>query len=850
MADRKAANYLAELGETVIANGYDIIPIKRGEKYPPHDNWQKTKATPSWLAKVLVEGIKQEKDGETRVIKVADAGIGLLTRNTPGVDIDISDVEMSKYMEDWILERMGQFSAPVRIGRYPRRLLMFRTDEPFSKVNSNEYLDEFGEKQKVEVLADGQQFVAYHIHPDTKKPYEWIYKPSPLSVHAKDLPPLTRVQAQEIVNEFERQAKARGWKLKSKSRTAPERNALAVIEDDDPFADVAQKLDFKEGELHDLLMDVPGCDEYQQWIEIGMALYHQFDGDDEGFELWDEWSQAASNYEPDALAQHWQSFAIENKGRAPIRANIIVKRAQEYRKEQLVEVMEALKEQFEGADSKTLFEDACKSVKKQEMDMLDRETFAALAKTTYKRITGETLNVQTARKLVRYENPHVGRVPTWLEGYVYLSAEDKFYHIPSAAEPKTHSAFNTMFNRYLLSSQEIAEGKARPDRLADDYAMNIVKIPTCERRLYLPEAEAIFSINDRENQQFANRYTDRSVPLMPDEYSAKDKRNIKIVEGHFAHLIVNERDRGLFIDWLAYLVQTKKRPNWAVFLQGAESDGKSYFTKLMAMVLGRENVNLVAPKTMESDFTQWAEGAQLNVVEEVKMHGHNKFDILNSIKPLITNEFIEIHPKGGKPYNAYNTAAYLLLSNYRDAVPIGAGSTRFLVLFSRFQNEEDVERFNEQNPNYYNRIFAAVEESAGALRKWFMERTLSPEFDPKKRAPRTASRRQIVAINESPELSALNEILSESFEPDISNTLLDVTKLADLYSGHDAELPYGRALAKMLLDDGWSKLDRLKIDGDKHLFWSKRPEKFMNKNGDVDPLAIRAYIRPKEDHGL
>jgi hypothetical protein len=845
MADRKAANYLAEMGEAVIAQGYNIIPIKRGEKYPPHDNWQKTKATPTWLAKALKDGIKQtNKDGEERTIRVSDAGIGILTKNTPGVDIDVSDKEMSKYLEDWVQERMGQMAAPVRIGRAPRRLLMFRCDEPFSKVNSNEYLDEWGEKHKVEVLADGQQFVAYHIHPDTKKPYDWIYKSSPVTMHANDLPTITRDQAQEIVDEFERQAKKRGWKLKTRSRTAPQRNALAVVDDDDTFDDVAAKPHFEEGQLHALLMDVPNCDEYQQWIEIGMALYHQFDGDEEGFELWDEWSQAASNYEPDALRTHWDSFNIESKGRLPLTAKIIQKRATEWRKEQAVEIIAALKQQFEDADSKTLFDAACKSVKQQEMDQLDRESFAVLAKTTYKRIAGDTLNVQTARKLVRYENPNIGSVPKWLEGYVYLSTEDKFYHIPSASLPKTHSAFNSMFNQHLLTKQDIMEGKARPEKLADDYAMNVVKIPVCEGRLYLPTAEQIFTMEDREGIQYANRYTDKSVPFMPEAYTVRDKRNIKVVEGHFEHLIADKRERELFKDWLAYLVQTKQRPNWAIFLQGAESDGKSFFSKLMAKVLGHENVNLVDPKSMESDFNAWAEGAQLNVVEEVKMHGHNKFDVLNRVKPLITNPTIAITRKGQDPFNAPNTAAYLLLSNYRDAMPVGIGSTRFLILLSRYQDPRKVDQFNTENPDYYNKLFDAVDESPGALRKWLMDRVLSPEFNPKKRAPKSKSREYVVQLNESPELSALNEILAESMRMDVSDKLLNLTALEDVFQGHDAELPYGRALAKMLNDDGWTRLGRIKVDGAKVVYWSKDPELFLDNKGDLDTDKVRAFADP------
>ena len=53
--------------------------------------------------------------------------------------------------------------ARLRIGRAPKRLLVYRAAAPFA-----------GRKRHpLEVLARGQQFVAYAVHPDTGRPYDW-----------------------------------------------------------------------------------------------------------------------------------------------------------------------------------------------------------------------------------------------------------------------------------------------------------------------------------------------------------------------------------------------------------------------------------------------------------------------------------------------------------------------------------------------------------------------------------------------------------------------------------------------------------------------------------------------------
>ena len=54
-------------------------------------------------------------------------------------------------------------------------LLVYRAEHAgWGKASSAIYDDMFDGKCQLEVLGDGQQFVAYHIHPDTKQPYEWL----------------------------------------------------------------------------------------------------------------------------------------------------------------------------------------------------------------------------------------------------------------------------------------------------------------------------------------------------------------------------------------------------------------------------------------------------------------------------------------------------------------------------------------------------------------------------------------------------------------------------------------------------------------------------------------------------
>ena len=96
----------------------------------------------------------------------------------------------------------------------------FRTDQPFSKVATSSYKLEtdpiIGGKEKpskVEILAEGQQFVAYAIHPDTKLPYTWSPAGDPTNVARDDLAVLTWEKAQEIVRRCEQILSANGTRV-------------------------------------------------------------------------------------------------------------------------------------------------------------------------------------------------------------------------------------------------------------------------------------------------------------------------------------------------------------------------------------------------------------------------------------------------------------------------------------------------------------------------------------------------------------------------------------------------------------------------------------------------------------
>ena len=302
-------SYLKEHGAQLISAGYSIVPIRPGAKAPAISQWQDCRADQEMLGKWLGNGL-------------AESGIGILTANTPAIDIDCLDKDVSYKLIKWVENNIGK--APVRIGKKPKALMVFRTEEPFGKIRSNEYVDFLGNRNAVEVLGRGQQFVAFHVHPETGEPYKWPKK-SVADILHDDLPTITREQAEEFVAYFE-SIIPDDWELSRKG-------VSATHSDEDDLLTLRPKLGKSLDQLEQWLESLdPDCG-HDEWVKVGMALHHETDGSPEGLRLWDQWSSDGAKYVHGECSKRWRSFG-RNASAQPVTAAYIEGKAKKVEREE------------------------------------------------------------------------------------------------------------------------------------------------------------------------------------------------------------------------------------------------------------------------------------------------------------------------------------------------------------------------------------------------------------------------------------------------------------------------------------------------------------------------------------
>jgi hypothetical protein len=165
----------AEVALKLLDNGYEPLPLYRGQKSPRPTGW--------------TTAIIDEAQVRRWIAEFPDAGVGIRTGDVVGIDIDVLDPDIAHQMGQIVEAKTG--ATLMRVGLWPKRLYLVRTAKPFAKKSI----------RKLEILGKGQQFVTFGIHPKTKLPYYWIGD-TPLDVPASELPLVDEASCIALLSEL------------------------------------------------------------------------------------------------------------------------------------------------------------------------------------------------------------------------------------------------------------------------------------------------------------------------------------------------------------------------------------------------------------------------------------------------------------------------------------------------------------------------------------------------------------------------------------------------------------------------------------------------------------------------
>jgi len=209
-----------------------------------------------------------------------------------------------------------------------------------------------------------------------------------------------------------------------------------------------------------------------------------------------------------------------------------------------------------------------------------------------------------------------------------------------------------------------------------------------------------------------------------------------------ARQIPNERDREIVLCYMAGVAQhIGKKFQWAPVIQGTEGNGKTFLVKCLQHCIGDKYVHIPAAEDLTNAFNSYLENKLLIVVEEIHMAGRR--EVLDTLKPLITNDRVEVQPKGIDKRMVDNLANWFFCTNYKDAVLITDSGRRYAMIFMAQQKFTDIVR-DRMDGDYFPRLWNWAQKQGGfeMIAEYLHTYPINPEFDPGgncHRAPRTTS---------------------------------------------------------------------------------------------------------------
>jgi hypothetical protein len=304
---------------------------------------------------------------------------------------------------------------------------------------------------------------------------------------------------------------------------------------------------------------------------------------------------------------------------------------------------------------------------------------------------------------------------------------------------------------------------------AEKYMGNHGFVKTVDTLGYFPQFSRE-SILEFKGTTYANLFDPQSVPKAYNEESFTEEgaRAIDRIERHIS--ILSNGDEKIaknLIQWLAHNVQHMgKLIRWSPIIQSIEGMGKGFIGKILEACLGMENVGRVSPTQACSKFNGWATNKCVNIMEELKLSGFNKYDVVNAIKPFITDETISVEEKNVPSYNTHNTTNYICFTNHKDAVPLSDNDRRWMPVFVKFNSKDEFSDYLGYDESlYFEELFKCLNEHAPEIRKWLLEYQISEEFMSMSEAPMTDAKRSMIATEQATTVGFMEaQILIEEAE--------------------------------------------------------------------------------------
>lgn len=324
-------------------------------------------------------------------------------------------------------------------------------------------------------------------------------------------------------------------------------------------------------------------------------------------------------------------------------------------------------------------------------------------------------------------------------GCVYVNDEKKIF-VPNECM-MDHEQFKSMYGGFNYN-MDARNGKVTRDAWEALLHNEAYKIPRVSGTCFRPDREP-GSIVNKDGATYLNIYAPIPIRRVPGDVS--------LFLNHLAKLLPDKRDAQILLCYMAACVQYQgTKFQWAPLLQGVQGNGKTFFSRCLAYSIGEKYTHWPVASKLTKDFNKWLYGKIFFAVEDIHVT-HDRAEVIEKLKPMITGKQIEIEAKGVDQVAREICGNFLFNSNHKDAVKATENERRFCILFSAQQDLDDMRRDGMLNTNYFDILYSWFDKDGAAnIAEFLFTYQIPAEFNPAadcQRAPETTSTRAAISAS-------------------------------------------------------------------------------------------------------
>lgn len=392
------------------------------------------------------------------------------------------------------------------------------------------------------------------------------------------------------------------------------------------------------------------------------------------------------------------------------------------------------------------------------------------------------------------------KMQEWFDGCVFVSSINRIF------DSKTGQLMKPEAFKVIKGGKRFVIDWEPPQNIVTNAFVaftenRIHKFPQAFATVFRPALPTGAIIYDEHGQALINIYKTPAI--------GRAKGDVTLFLNHMKKILPDDRDRQIVISWMARCVQRPgKKIRWSPVIISTEGAGKNVIKYVLRHAVGRSyaySPNAQELKASGSKFNAWAETKVLVFVDEIKTD--ERRDLLEILKPLISEDEIEIQGKGADQRMGDSVANWLFCSNYADAVPITTDSRRYAVFISPLATAEDL-KHERMDDAYFASIFGWLENGGSAIVAEYLHTFPIPFEMETMRAPKTTTTG--VAIEKS--LTGNQQIIMDAIEDGEAGFRNGWASSTAILRKLEAErvkpLPITNTVSKMMAELGYRLIGR------------------------------------------